>query len=131
MSSTSRSVVTSAMYVGGNMNRQIQICVLNISLATILTVAGAVSITRRVLAGHLVVLITKFPASFRHSISSHLFIDSTGTFGHGVMGTVTLGLLAVSLWVRTELSMVATMSVFSEAAVTISGPGDAKKAIRI
>ena len=113
------------------MNRQIQICVLNISLATILTVAGAVSITRRVLAGHLVVLITKFPASFRHSISSHLFIDSTGTFGHGVMGTVTLGLLAVSLWVRTELSMVATMSVFSEAAVTISGPGDAKKAIRI
>ena len=113
------------------MTRHIQICVLNISLATILTVAGAVSITGGVLAGHLVVLITQFPASFRHSISSHLFIDSTGTFGHGVMETVTLGLLAVSLWGRKELSMVATVSMFSEAAVTILGPGDAKKAIRI
>ena len=80
---------------------------------------------------HASVLITKFAASFRHSMSSHLFIDSTGTFGHGVTGTVTLGLLAVSLWGRTELSVVATVSVFSEAAVTISGPGDAKKAIRI
>ena len=108
------------------MNRQVQICVLNISLAAILTVAGAVSIIGGILAGHLVVLITKFPASFRHSISSHLFIDSTGTFGHGVMGTVTLGLLGVSLWERTELSVVATVSVFSEAAVTISGPGDVK-----
>ena len=116
------------------MNRQIQrlsICVLNISPSAILTVAGAVSIIGGILAGHLVVLITKFPASFRHSISSHLFIDSTGTIGHGVMGTVTLGLLAVSLWGQTELSMVATVSVFSEAAVTISGPGDAKKAIII
>ena len=116
------------------MNRQVQrlsICVLNISPSTILTEAGAVSIIGGILAGHLVVLITNFPASFRHSISSHLFIDSTGTIGHGVVGTVTLGLLAVSLWGRTELSMVATVSVFSKASVTVSGPGDAKKAIII
>ena len=54
------------------MNRQVQrlsICVLNISPSTILTVAGAVSIIGGILAGHLVVLITKFPASFRHSVS--------------------------------------------------------------
>ena len=98
----------------------------------ILRVAGTVVVILGMYAcRHAAVLITKFAASFRHSTSSHLFIDSTGTFGHGVMGTVTLGILAVSLWGRTELSVVATVSVFSEAAVTISGPGDAKKAIRI
>ena len=98
----------------------------------ILSVAGTVVvIVGMYFERHAVVLITKFAASFRHSMELHLFIDSTATFGHGVMGAVTLRLLAVSLWGRTELSVVATVSVFSEAAVTISGPGDAKKAIRI
>ena len=83
------------------------------SFAKMSTVVGTVELILGLsLAGHSVMLMTKYPAFFSHSMTSHSFTDVTGDLGHGnatVPGTAVV-VVVVANDVRTVSEGISSLS---------------------